>query len=229
MSNKLIETFQPTQDALIEEHPSTTKYLWSFLKQHPHKRIWLTFFACLLGFPLVLPYVFFGSHTLLYIIGLFLLSVTAGYLLTNWGFSKPPTKIEKLVTLFLSLLVLSLGFKLLNLDKNILVDYRERVADFPYDVIDKEFSDVSMRDDSRFTIKVESESILNFGPDFDSLGSTVARGKSVYIKPSIQEFKPFTIYYGSDAQGKTGDIRGKRTVYGWFGSTSTDFVIKLER
>lgn len=225
----MIETTIQTSDALIEEHPSTTKDLWSFLKQHPHKRLWLTFFACLLGFPLVLPYVFFGSHTLLYIIGLFLLSVTAGYLLTNWGFSKPPTKIEKIVTLFLSLLVLSLGFKFLNFDKHILVDYHERVADFPYDMMDKEFSDVYIRDGSSFIIKVESESILKFGPDFDSLGSTVARGKSVYIKPSIQKFKPFTLYYGSDSRGKTGDIRGKRTVYGWFGSTSTDFVIELER
>ena len=80
-----------------------------------------------------------------------------------------------------------------------------------------------------FTILVKPTSFKFKGPDFSGLAGEVRSGSKEYLKGSLEEFKPFTIYYGSDAEGRTGDIKGKRTVYGWFGSTSTDFVIELER
>lgn len=80
-----------------------------------------------------------------------------------------------------------------------------------------------------FTISVKSENFKFKGPDFESLATKVRNGSSEYYKGSLEEFEPFTIYYGKDSEGKTGDIIGKRTVYGWFGSTSTDFVIEFEK
>ena len=93
----------------------------------------------------------------------------------------------------------------------------------------KDIADPFIGDMKSFTISVKPTSFKFKGPDFGGLAGEVRSGSKEYLKGSLEEFKPFTVYYGSDAQGKTGEIKGKRIVYGWFGSTSTDFVIEVEK
>jgi|GEM_PF-5806136 len=93
----------------------------------------------------------------------------------------------------------------------------------------KDIEDPFIGDMKSFTISVKPTSFKFKGPDFGGLAGELRSGSNEYLKGSLEDFKPFTVYYGSDAQGKVGDIKGKRTVYGWFSSTSTDFVIELER
>lgn len=116
-----------------------------------------------------------------------------------------------------------------NYDRHVLVDYHERLDGFPYEFVTKDIANPQIDATESFTISVNSTRDLNFGPDSESLATEVHKGSKDYKMSSLHKFKPFTIYYGLDTQSKTGDIKGKRTVYGWFGSTSTDFVIELER
>lgn len=118
---------------------------------------------------------------------------------------------------------------MLNLDAHVKVNYQEQVEGFPYDIITSEIANPLIGDSESFIISVKSKDFKFKGPDFESLATKVRNGSQEYYKGSLEEFKPFMIYYGKDSEGKTGDIKGKRTVYGWFGSTSTDFVIEFEK
>ena len=178
---------------------------------------------------MMIPYVFFGSYTTMYLVGAVLLALVLMYIGFASNFGSNLVKLNLVIFFFMSVIALSSLFQTLNFDKHVLVDYQERVDEFSYDAITKELSNPLVGDIKSFTILVKAEDLKWKGPDFDSLATKVHSGSKEYYKGSLEEFKPFTIYYGKDSEGRTGDIRGKRTVYGWFGSTSTDFVIELER
>lgn len=72
MSDKMIETSQPTQDTLIEERPSTRKDLWSQLKKSPNRWAWLGLGVIVVSLLMSLPYLFFGSYFTLYWVGWYL-------------------------------------------------------------------------------------------------------------------------------------------------------------
>ena len=92
----------------------------------------------------------------------------------------------------------------------------------------KDIADPFMGDVKSFTISVKPTSFVFKGPDFGGLVGEVRSKSKEYYKGSLEDFRPFTIYYGSDAEDRIGNVKGKRTVYGWFGSTSTDFLIKFD-
>ena len=230
MSDEMIETSQPTQVTLIEERPSTRKDLWSQLKKNPNRWVWLGLGIILVSLFMVSPYIFFGSYFTLYSVGtasIALLVLLLGF--TSVSKYSSSSKLKTFVFLFAGVLILWSFYHVFNYDRHVLVDYQERVENFPYTTLTKDIANPKLGDSKSFTISVNSTQELKFGPDFESLATEVHKGSKVYEMSSLKEFKPFTIYYGSDAQGKVGDIKGKRTVYGWFGSTSTDFVIELER
>lgn len=230
MGDKLIETAETVETVLIEGKPKDFGSLWSRTKQSPNRWTWLGLWVIVVSLLMSLPYIFFGYYFTLYTVG----TVSLALLVLLLGFTSiskysSPSKLKNLVFFFTGILILCSLYHVLNYDRHVLVDYHERVDNFPYTAITKEIADPTLGDSNSFTISVHSTQDLKFGPDFKSLATEVHKGSKDYHMSSLSEFKPFTIYYGSDAQGKTGDIKGKRTVYGWFGSTSTDFVIELER
>ena len=230
MGDKIIETSQPTQDALIEEHLSTRKDLWFQLKKSPNRWVWLGLGVILVSLFMSLPYIFFGSYFMLYLVGMGLIALLVLYLgFTSISKYSKPSKLKNLVFLFGGVLILWSFCHVFNYDRHVLVDYHERLDGFPYEFVTKDIANPQIDATESFTISVNLTQDLEFGPDFESLATEVHKGSKNYKMSSLREFKPFTIYYGLDAQGKTGDIKGKRTVYGWFGSTSTDFVIEFER
>jgi hypothetical protein len=230
MSDKMIETSQPIQDTLIEEHPSTRKDLWLQLKKSPNRWVWLGLGVVVVSLLMSLPYIFFGSYLSLYLLSGLLVVAVVLFLgfpsLSNYSNS---SKLNKFLFFFASVLTLWSFYHLFNYDRHVLVDYHERLDGFPYELVTKDIANPQIDTTESFTISVNSTQDLKFGPDFESLATEVHKGSKDYKMSSLQEFKPFTIYFGSDSKGKTGDIKGKRTVYGWFGSTSTNFVIELER
>lgn len=230
MSDNFIEESLPIQEGLIEEQPSLRRDLWSRLKGSPNEWVWLGLGFILVSLFMVSPYIFFGSYFTLYSVGtvsIVLLVLLLGF--TSVSKYSSPSKLKNFVFLFASILILWSFYHVFNYDRHVLVDYQERVENFPYTNLTKDIANPKLGDSKSFTISVNSTQELKFGPDFESLATEVHKGSKVYEMSSLKEFKPFTIYYGSDAQGKVGDIKGKRTVYGWFGLTSTDFVIELEK
>lgn len=230
MSDKMIEISQPPQDTLIEERPGTTKDLRSRLKESPNKWVWFGLIILVVSLLMSLPYIFFGLYFSLYLLsGLLVALVVMCLGFPSLSKYSKPSKLKNLVFLFGGILTLWCFYHVCNYDRHVLVDYHERLDGFPYEFVTKDIANPQIDATESFTISVKSTQDLKFGPDYESLATEVHKGAKDYKMSSLQEFKPFTIYFGSDAQGKTGDIRGKRTVYGWFGSTSTDFVIELER
>lgn len=229
MSDKMIETTETVDTILIDENPKDLKYLWSRFKESSNKWAWLGLLTIPVSLPMMVPYVFFGSYATIYFVGVVLLVLVLMYIgfASNFGFNL--FKLNKFVFFFMSVVALISIFHALNYDKHVLVDYHEKVEDFPYDIMTSEIANPLVGDTESFTISVKPESFKFKGPDFESLYAKVHSGSKEYHKGSLEDFKPFILYYGSDAQDKTGDIKGKRTVYGWFGSTSTDFVIELEK
>lgn len=175
------------------------------------------------------PYVFFGSYATLYFVGVALIALVVMYIAFASNFCSNLVKLNKFVFLFMSIIALSSLYQTLNFDKHVLVDYHERIEDFPYNSVTKEIANPLMGDIKSFTISVKSVDISWDTPNFDSLVNEVRVGSKTYKKNALDKFDSFAIYYGSDAEGRIGNIKGKRTVYGWFGSTSTDFVIELEK
>ena len=230
MSDKMIETSQSIQDTLIEEHPSTRKDLWFQLKKSPNRWVWLGLGVILVSLFMSLPYIFFGSYLSLYLLsGLLVVAVVLFLGFPSLSKYSNSSRLNKFLFFFASVLTLWSFYHLFNYDRHVLVDYHERLDGFPYEFLTKDIANPQIDTTESFTISVNSTQDLKFGPDFESLATEVHKGSKDYKMSSLQEFKPFTIYFGSDSKGKTGDIKGKRTVYGWFGSTSTDFVIELER
>lgn len=230
MSDNFIEDSLPIQEGLIEEQPSLRRDLWSQLKENPNRWVWLGLGVILVSLPMSLPYIFFGSYFMLYLVGTGLVASVVLYLgFTSMSSYSKLSKMNRFVFFFAGILTLCSLYHVFNYDRHVLVDYQERVENFPYTTITKDIANPKLGDSKSFTILVNSTQDLQFGPDFESLATEVHKGSKVYEMSSLKEFKPFTIYYGSDAQGKLGDIKGKRTVYGWFGSTSTDFVIEFEK
>lgn len=229
MSDKMIETTETADTILIDENPKDLKYLWSRLKESPNKWAWLGLLTITVSLPMMVPYVFFGSYATIYFVGVGLLALVLMYIGFASNFGSNLFKLNLVVFFFMSVIALSSIFQTLNFDKHVFVNYHESVEGFSYGIITKELSNPLLGDTESFTILVKSEDLKFKGPDFENLVTKIHSGSKEYYKGSLEEFKPFTIYYGSDSKGKTGDIKGKRTVYGWFGSTSTDFVIELER
>lgn len=229
MSDVLLETTEAEGVILIDEKPKDLKSLGSRFKKNPNKLAYLGLLSFAVSLPMMLPYVLLGSYSTLYFIGSFILASVLLYIgfASNFGFNL--FKLNKFVFFFMSVVALISIFHALNYDKHVLVDYHEKVEDFPYDIMTSEIANPLVGDTESFTISVKPESFKFKGPDFESLYTKVHSGSKEYHKGSLEDFKPFILYYGSDAQGKTGDIKGKRTVYGWFGSISTDFVIELEK
>lgn len=229
MSDVLNETTEAEGAILIDEKPKDFKSLGYRFKKSPNKLAYLGLLSFAVSLPMMLPYVLLGSYSTLYFIGSFILASVLLYIgfASNFGFKL--FKLNKFVFFFMSVVAFISIFHALNYDKHVLVDYHEKVEDFPYDIMTSEIANPLVGDTESFTISVKPESIKFKGPDFESLYTKVHSGSKEYHKGSLEDFKPFILYYGSDAQGKTGDIKGKRTVYGWFGSISTDFVIELEK
>lgn len=229
MSDKLIETTKTEGTVLIVEKPKDLKYYWSQFKGSPNKWVWLGLTTLAVSLPMMAPYVFFGSYATLYFVEVALIALVVMYIAFASNFCSNLVKLNKFIFLFMSIVAFSSLYQILNFDKHVLVDYHERIEDFPYSSVTKEIANPLMGDIESFTISVKSGDVSWDTPNFDNLVNEVRAGSKIYEKNVLDKFNSFTIYYGLDAQGKTGDIRGKRTVYGWFGSTSTDFVIELER
>lgn len=229
MSDKMIETTENVDTVLIKEKSKDLVSLWSQLKESSNRWVWLGLTTLAVSLPMMAPYVFFGSYATLYFVGVALIALVVMYIAFASNFCSNLVKLNKFVFLFMNIIALSSLYQTLNYDKHVFVDYHERIEDFPYSSVTKEIANPLMGDIKSFTISVKSVDISWDTPNFDSLVNEVRAGSKTYKKNVLDKFDSFTIYYGSDAEGRAGDIKGKRTVYGWFGSTSTDFVIELER
>ena len=230
MGDNFIEASLPIQEGLIEEQPSLRRDLWSRLKESPNRWVWFCLGIISIILPMSLPYIFFGSYFMLYLVGTGLVASVVLYLgFTSMSSYSKPSKMNRFLFFFAGMLTLCSLYHVLNYDRHVLVDYRERLTDFPYETITRDIANPQLGDTDSFTMLVKPTSFKFKGPDFSGLAGEVRSGSKEYLKGSLEEFKPFTIYYGLDAEGRTGDIKGKRIVNGWFGSTSTDFVIELEK
>ena len=229
MGDKSIETI-PFEDSVVIEEPTySLSYFYSLCERGSITGVYMgiCLFLCIL--PIILPYVLYGSYFNLYLIGLGLLAIDTFYLANSRKFSDSHVKFQTFVTLVVMITLVGCGLRALNFDKHVQVDYYNRSAEYLTDIMKKDIEDPFIGDMKSFTISVKPTSFKFKGPDFGGLAGEVRNGSKEYLKGSLEEFKPFTIYYGLDTEGRAGDIKGKRIVYGWFGSTSTDFVIELER
>ena len=229
MEDKSIETI-PFEDSVVIEEPTYSLSSFYYLfKRGSNRGVYIGFclFLCILS--IVIPYVFYGSYFNLYLIGLGLLAVDTFYLANSRTSSDNHVKFQTFVTSLVMITLVGCGLRAFNFDKHVQVDYYNRSADLPTDIMTKDIVDPFIGDIKSFAISVKPTSFKLNSPVFGGLVGKVRSGSKEYYKGSLEDFKPFTLYYGSDAQGKTGDIKGRRTVYGWFGSTSTDFVIELEK
>lgn len=227
MDDKSIEAISFEDSVVIEEPTFSLSSFYSLFKRGSNTGDYIGFclFLCIL--PIILPYVFYGSYFNLYLIGLGLLAIDTFYLANSRKSSDSHVKFHTFVTLVVMVTLVGFGLRAFNFDKHVQVDYYNRSAESPADIMKKDIEDPFIGDMTSFTISVKPTSFVFKGPDFGGLAGEVRNGSKEYLKGSLEDFKPFTVYYGLDAQGKTGDIKGKRTVHGWFGSTSTDFVIEL--
>lgn len=229
MEDKSIETI-PFEDSVVIEEPTySLSYFYSLCERGSITGVYMgiCLFLCIL--PIILPYVLYGYYFNLYLIGLGLLAIDTFYLANSRKSSDNHVKFQPFVTLVVMITLVGCGLRAFNFDKHVQVDYYNRSAEYPTDILKKDIEDPFIGDMKSFTISVKPTSFKFKGPDFGGLAGEVRNGSKEYLKGSLEEFKPFTIYYGLDAEGRTGDIKGKRTVYGWFGSTSTDFVIEFEK
>lgn len=229
MEDKAFET-ESFDDSVIIDEPmyGLSSFYYLFKRgSNTGDYMGICLFLCIL--PILFPYVFYGSYFNLYLIGLGLLAIDTFYLANSRKSSDNHVKFHTFVTLSVMITLVGCGLRAFNFDKHVQVDYYDRSAEYPIDIMKKDIEDPFIGDMKSFTISVKPTSFKFKGPDFGGLAGEVRNGSKEYLKGTLEEFKPLTIYYGLDAEGKTGDIRGKRTVYGWFGSTSTDFVIELER
>ena len=229
MDDKLIETSSFEDSVVIEEPTYSLSYFYSLCERGSITGVYMgiCLFLCIL--PIILPYVLYGSYFNLYLIGLGLLAIDTFYLANSRKSSDNHVKFQTFVTLVVMITLVGCGLRAFNFDKHVQVDYYNRSAEYPTDILKKDIEDPFIGDMKSFTISVKPTSFKFKGSDFESLATKVRNGSSEYYKGSLEEFEPFTIYYGSDAKGRIGDIKGKRIVNGWFGSTSTDFVIELEK
>lgn len=227
MDDKSIEAISFEDSVVIEEPTFSLSSFYSLFKRGSNTGDYIGFclFLCIL--PIILPYVFYGSYFNLYLIGLGLLAIDTFYLANSRKSSDSHVKFHTFVTLVVMVTLVGFGLRAFNFDKHVQVDYYNRSAESPADIMKKDIEDPFIGDMTSFTISVKPTSFVFKGPDFGGLAGEIRSGSREYLKGSLEYFKPFTVYYGLDAQGKTGDIKGKRTVHGWFGSTSTDFVIEL--
>ncbi len=229
MEDKSIETI-PFEDSVVIEEPTySLSYFYSLCERGSITGVYMgiCLFLCIL--PIILPYVLYGSYFNLYLIGLGLLAIDTFYLANSRKSSDNHVKFQTFVTLVVMITLVGCGLRAFNFDKHVQVDYYNRSAEYLTDIMKKDIEDPFIGDMNSFTISVKPTSFKFKGPDFGGLAGEVRNGSKEYLKGSLEEFKPFTIYYGLDAEGRTGDIKGKRIVYGWFGSTSTDFVIEVEK
>lgn len=229
MSDKSIETESFEDSVVIEEPIYGLSSFYALFKRGSNTGAYLGFFLFLCILPIVIPYVFYGSYFNLYLIGLGLLAVDTFYLANSRNSSDNHVKFQTFVTLVVMITLVGCGLRAFNFDKHVQVDYYNRITDFPTDIMTKDIADPFIGDVESFTISVKPTSFKFKGPAFGGLAGEFRKGSKEYYKGSLEDFKPFTLYYGSDAQGKTGEIKGKRIVNGWFGSTSTNFVIELEK
>lgn len=229
MSDKLIETESFEDSVVIEEPIYGLSSFYALFKRGSNTGAYLGFclFLCIL--PIVVPYVFYGSYFNLYLIGLGLLAIDTFYLANSRKYLDSHVKLQTFMTSLVMITLVGCGLRAFNFDKHVQLDYYNRSAEYPTDIMKKDIEDPFIGDTKSFTISVKPTSFKFKGPDFRGLAGEVRSGSKEYLKGSLEEFKPFTLYYGLDSKGKIGDIKGKRTVYGWFGSTSTDFVIELEK
>lgn len=229
MDDKSIEAISFEDSVVIEEPTYSLSSFYSLCERGSITGVYMgiCLFLCIL--PIILPYVLYGSYFNLYLIGLGLLAIDTFYLANSRKSSDNHVKFQTFVTLVVMVTLVGFGLRAFNFDKHVQVDYYNRSAESPADIMKKDIEDPFIGDMTSFTISVKPTSFVFKGPDFGGLAGEIRSGSREYLKGSLEDFKPFTVYYGSDAQGKTGDIKGKRTVHGWFGSTSTDFVIELER
>lgn len=230
MGDKIIETTEQVDTFLIAEKPKDLGSLWFRFKESSNKWVWLGLGFVVLSLLMSLPYLFFGIYLAFYLVGMVLVALVILCLgFTSISKYSKPSKLNRIVFFFAGILSLYSFYHTFNYDRHVLVDYHERLDDFPYEFVTKDIANPQIDATESFTISVNSTQNLKFSPDFKNLATEVRKGAKDYKMSSLQEFKPFTLYYGSDSEGKIGDIRGKRTVYGWFGSTSTDFVIEFEK
>ena len=229
MDDKSIEAISFEDSVVIEEPTFSLSSFYSLCERGSITGVYMgiCLFLCIL--PIILPYVLYGSYFNLYLIGLGLLVIDTFYLANSRKSSDSHVKFHTFVTLVVMVTLVGFGLRAFNFDKHVQVDYYNRSAESPADIMKKDIEDPFIGDMTSFTILVKPTSFVFKGPDFGGLAGEIRSGSREYLKGSLGEFKPFTIYYGLDAEGRTGNIKGKRIVYGWFGSTSTDFVIELER
>lgn len=229
MEDKAFETESFDDSVIIDEPMYGLSSFYYLFKRGSTAGVYMgiCLFLCIL--PIILPYVLYGSYFNLYLIGLGLLAIDTFYLANSRKSSDSHVKFQTFVTLVVMITLVGCGLRAFNFDKHVQVDYYNRSAEYPTDIMKKDIEDPFIGDMKSFIISVKPTSFKFKGPDFGGLAGELRSGSKEYRKGSLKAFKPFTIYYGSNSIGKIGDIRGKRTVYGWFGSTSTDFVIELER
>lgn len=208
---------------------SSTKFSFKDCLKSSKFRLGVVLFIFFLSLFLGSPYVAFGSYAHLFVVSLILSSFLFLFLAMDsvvFEFVRPKHW-RNLLLLCTVVLVGFSGVKSYNLDGHVLIDYDVRSEEFLYDSMNLEFASPNLDSSEDLVINVKHKSVDGTA-DFNSLGSLSSRFSRVYEKRTDQEFRPFTLYWGKSSQGKIGDIKGKRTVYGWFGSTSTDFLIKFD-
>ena len=62
--------------------------------------------------------------------------------------------------------IFGLGFRIMNWDRHVLVDYHERTEDFPYPLLTNEIASPLIGWTDSFTILVKHEDLKFKGPDF---------------------------------------------------------------
>ena len=141
MGDKIIETSQPPQDTLIEERPSTRRYLWSQLKKSPNQWLWVCLGVILVSLFMSLPYIFFGSYFMLYLVGMGLVALVIMCLgFPSLSKYSKPSKLNRFVFFFASILTLWSFYRVFNYDRHVLVDYHERFDGFPYELVTKDIA-----------------------------------------------------------------------------------------
>lgn len=157
--NKTISSEDRADSILIEEKPKDFQSLWLRFKSSPNRITWGSLGIYGVSAILVLPYVFFAKHAGLFALGSCLLALTTlclGFMSVGKHPLEPKSKLRSFVTFLLMVTIFGLGFRIMNWDRHVLVDYHERTEDFPYPLLTNEIASPLIGWTDSFTILVKT-------------------------------------------------------------------------
>lgn len=165
--NKMISSGNRVDSVLIEEKPKDFQSLWLRFKSSPNRLTWTSLGIYGVSIFLVLPYVLFAKHAGLFALGSCLLALTTlflGFMSAGKFPLEPKSKLRSFVTFLLMVTTLVLGFRMMNWDRHVLIDYHERTEDFPYPLVTNELASPLIGWTDSFTILVKHEDLKVKGP-----------------------------------------------------------------